>query len=72
MYKLCLECHKREGECKCKEPIFETIFEYGPEPIPALNEEQWKALVKESNRPPTKEEIEHLKKCREIFKKNPL
>lgn len=72
MYKLCLNCHKRQGECKCKTPIFETIFEYGPSPIPTLDEDQWKAVVKQMNKPPTKEEKDRLKRIKEMFKDSPL
>ena len=67
MYKFCLECHKREEECKCKEPILETVFEHVPQGIPPLDEEQHKALIKEMNKSPTKKQIEHLKKCRKQF-----
>ena len=67
MYKICLECKKRSEECKCEEPILETVFEHGPQGIPPLDEEQWKFVVKEMNKPPTPEQIAHLKHCREVF-----
>lgn len=42
-------------------------FKYAPESIPPLTSEQWKALEKELDKPPTEKQKETFKRAQEVY-----
>ena len=49
-----------------------TDFKHGPKPVPTLTGKDAEEFIKQNSKPLTKKQKTFLKKCQELYEKNPV